>query len=208
VNAADRVRRIGLLGGTFDPPHLAHVALAQLALRHLFLDEVRWMPAGRPWQKMAGAGPVPSQAAHRVAMVSLAIQGEPRFVLDDREVHRQGPSYTVDTLKELRAEHPQARWFLIIGQDQLGRFDTWKDWRQLLQWVTLAVAARSGQPPTPPAAFSGVGASIEELPMPNMPVSSTELRRAVSRGEDISLLAGPAIAGYIAHHHLYQDATA
>lgn len=208
MNPADRVSRIGLLGGTFDPPHMAHLALAKLALSHLHLDQVRWMPAGRPWQKMVGSGPVPSQAAHRLAMVSLAIQDEPRFVLDDREVRRQGPSYTVDTLRELRAEHPDARWFLIIGQDQLGRFDTWKDWRQVLQWATLAVAPRSGQPLKPPAAFSGVEASIEALPMPEIPVSSTELRRAVSRGEDISPLAGEAIAGYIAHHHLYQDAAA
>ena len=199
-----RPLHIGLFGGTFDPPHRAHVALAHLALTHLGLDEVRWMPAGRPWQKLSSGGPAPTDAVHRVAMVALAIQGEPRFVLDDREVRRQGPSYTVDSVRELKAEHPLAQWTLIIGQDQLSRLDTWKDWPQLLQWVTLAVAGRSGTPPVPPEALKGHPLRLCELPLPDMPVSSTQIRQAVAQGEDISPLAGDAVARYIAQHHLYQ----
>ncbi len=201
-----RTQRIGLLGGTFDPPHQAHVALAHLALTHLGLDAVWWIPAGRPWQKLAAGGRTPTGASHRRAMVALAIQGEPRFVLDDRELRRQGPSYTVDSLRELRAEHPGVEWTLIIGQDQLSRFDTWRDWPQLLQWVTLAVAGRAGSAPQAPAALGGHPLRMQELPLPEMPVSSTLLRQAVARGEDISPLAGSAVARYIAQHHLYQSA--
>ena len=210
------LKRIGLFGGTFDPPHRAHLALAQLARDHLKLDEVRWLPAGQPWQKMTDARRALTAPEHRAAMVALTIQGEPRFVLDDRELRRQGPSYTIDSVRELMAEHAdaqrntlaevQCQWVLIIGQDQLGRFDTWRDWRELLQRVTLAVAGRAGTHPQPPAAFAGLEYALVELPLPAMPVSSTLLRDAVVRGEDIAPLAGPAVARYIAHHDLYRRA--
>ena len=105
--------KIGLLGGSFDPPHNGHVALARSALAHLALDELRWLPVGLQWQKRRR----PTRAADRQAMVALAIDGEPHFVVDDRELRRRGPSYTVATLRELNAEQP-AEWFLVIGQDQ------------------------------------------------------------------------------------------
>ena len=196
--------RSGLLGGRFDPPHLAHLSLAQTALHSLQLDEVRWLPAGQPWQK---AGREMAPGVHRAAMVRLLISGEPRFHLDECELHRPGATYTVDTVRDFRVQQPQAEFFLILGQDQFGRLDTWRDWQGLLADVTLAVAARGGQRPAPPAAFSKHPYRLELLPLPDMPVSSTALRRALARGDDVSPMVGEAVAGYIAQHYLYRGQT-
>ena len=201
---AGRPARIGLLGGSFDPPHLAHLALARTALNALQLDEVRWLPAGQPWQK---AGRQMAPGAHRAAMVRLLIAGEPDFQLDERELHRPGATYTVDTVREFRQQQPGVEFFLILGQDQYGRLDTWHDWQGLLAGITLALAARGGQRPTPPAALSGHPHRLEVLPLPDMPVSSTTLREALAQGDDVSLMVGQAVAGYIAQHHLYRGQT-
>ena len=201
---ASRPARIGLLGGSFDPPHLAHLALAHTALQTLHLDELWWLPAGQPWQK---ADRALEAGAHRAAMVRLLIQGEPRFRLDERELHRTGPTYTVDTVRECRAGLPKAAFFLILGQDQYGRLDTWRDWPALLQDVTLAVAGRAGQAPAPPAALAGHPHRLEVLPLPDIPVSSSALREALERGDEVSLMVGEAVAGYIALHHLYRGQT-
>jgi nicotinate-nucleotide adenylyltransferase len=201
---ASRPARIGLLGGSFDPPHLAHLALARTALQTLQLDELWWLPAGQPWQK---AGRALEAGAHRAAMVRLLIQGEARFRLDERELHRTGPTYTVDTVRECRAAHPEADFFLILGQDQYGRLDTWRDWPALLQDVTLAVAGRAGQAPAPPAALAGHPHRLEVLPLPDIPVSSSALREALARGDEVSPMVGEAVAGYIALQHLYRGQT-
>ena len=139
------MRRIGLFGGSFDPVHNAHLELARSALRDLSLDEVRWIPAGHPWQKTRQL----ADAAHRTAMVALAIEGEPRFVLDPIEVQRPGPSYMLDTVNDLQAAQPGAQWFLIIGQDQLAGLPTWHNAQELVRRVTLAVAGRPGAPLPP-----------------------------------------------------------
>jgi nicotinate-nucleotide adenylyltransferase len=201
---ASRPARIGLLGGSFDPPHLAHLSLARTALQTLDLDELWWLPAGQPWQK---AGRALEAGVHRSAMVRLLIQGEPRFRLDERELRRTGPTYTVDTVRECRAAHPEADFFLILGQDQYGRLDTWRDWPALLQDVTLAVAGRAGEAPAAPAALAGHPHRLEVLPLPDIPVSSSALREALARGDEVSLMVGEAVAGYIARHHLYRGQT-
>ncbi|TDM09948.1 MAG: nicotinate (nicotinamide) nucleotide adenylyltransferase [Ideonella sp. MAG2] len=140
------VQPIGLFGGSFNPPHLAHLALARLAIERLGLAQVLWMPAGQPWQK---AGQEVSHGPHRAAMVAELIAGEPGFVLDEREIHRSGPSYTLETVRQLQAEHPGAEIVLIIGQDQYARLHTWHGAAELLAAVTLAVAGREGQSPEP-----------------------------------------------------------
>ena len=201
---ASRPARIGLLGGSFDPPHLAHLSLARTALQTLDLDELWWLPAGQPWQK---AGRALEAGVHRSAMVRLLIQGEPRFRLDERELRRTGPTYTVDTVRECRAAHPEADFFLILGQDQYGRLDTWRDWPALLQDVTLAVAGRAGEAPAAPAATAVHPHRLEVLPLPDIPVSSSALREALARGDEVSLMVGEAVAGYIARHHLYRGQT-
>jgi nicotinate-nucleotide adenylyltransferase len=191
-------RRIGLFGGTFDPVHVAHLALAREALAALQLDEVRWVPAGQPWQKARALTP----AAHREAMVRLAIEGEPRFVLDRIELERTGPSYTLDTVRELQAREPSAEWFLLIGADQYAGLHTWRGWEDLLDRVVLAVGARPG--PLPPVAAAVVQRPHRSVPLTMMDVSSTEIRRRVAAGEDFSELVPPAVARYIDREGLYR----
>jgi nicotinate-nucleotide adenylyltransferase len=130
---------IGLLGGSFDPIHAGHLALARAALERLGLAQVRFIPAGHPWQK----GEI-TDAAHRARMVALAIAGEPRFTLDLSEVERPGPSYTIDTLRALRASlGPDVPLVLVLGADQMERLDTWREWQRLLDFAHIAVARRN-----------------------------------------------------------------
>ena len=189
--------RIGLFGGSFDPVHAAHVALARLALDELALDRLHWMPAGQPWQKERPLTP----AVHRVAMLQHAIAGEPRFVLDRREVDREGLSYTIDSVRELQAEHPGATLFLLIGQDQYAAFHTWAKWPELLDRVTLAVATR-------PGSVASARADVQQrghhaLPLPPHDVSATDIRQRVAQGLPIDHLVPPAVAAYIVSNGLY-----
>ncbi len=192
------MKRVGLFGGSFDPVHNAHVALARLALEQLELDEVRWIPVGQPSQKRRAL----SAAADREAMVRLAIAGEPRFVVDRLELRRRGVSYTLDTVRELAAAEPGTEWVLILGQDQYAVLHTWRDWRELVAGVTLAIANR-------PDAEARVNQQIARVPhqmvsLPMMDVSSTEVRRRVAAGESIADLVPPAVASYIERRRLYR----
>jgi len=190
-------RRIGLLGGTFDPVHNAHLALARVALDELALDQLRWVPAGRPWQKTRHI----TRAEHRVAMLDLAIAGEPRFVLERCELDRTGPSYTLDTVRELRQRESGVQWVLILGQDQFANLPTWHGWTELVSLVTLAVAARPGAVPVAGAQLQGP--TYVALPLPAMNVSGSNIRGHVARGEPIDDLVPPAVARYIGQHGLY-----
>jgi nicotinate-nucleotide adenylyltransferase len=197
-------RRIGLLGGTFDPPHFAHLALARAALETLNLSELHWLPAGKPWQKQ---GRQISAPEHRMAMVKAAIADERRYVLDAREVLREGPTYTIDTVEELQARAAlsgrRARWFLIIGADQLARFHTWHRWSELLQRVTLAVAQRPGAVASAHPQVRSI--DWEPIHMPQLHISSTEIRRRVAAGETIAEMVPPDVARYIDEHQLYRE---
>jgi len=200
-------RRIGLYGGSFDPVHQAHRVLADTALGQLALDELRWIPAGQPWQKTRRLAP----AEHRAEMIALAISDNPAFVLETCEVERPGPSYTLDTVNTLQQRQTgPAQWFLVIGQDQLAGFCTWHRWADLLQRVTLAVAGRAGVPVQAPAELLNSGHRIVALDMPSMSVSSTALRNRLAAGEPASSLAprmvAPAVARYIDRHGLYRTA--
>ena len=134
------MKRVGLFGGSFDPVHNAHVALAATALEQLRLDELRWIPVGQPWQKARRL----ADAADREAMVRLAIAGEPRFVLDRVELRRAGRPSPSTRCASWSPPSRATQWFLILGQDQYASLHTWHDWRELLDLVTLAVANRPG----------------------------------------------------------------
>lgn len=212
---------VGLLGGSFDPIHLGHLQLAQDALRQLGLAELRFIPAGRPWQK----GEV-TDATHRARMVLAAIGSEPRFTLDMREIERAGPTYTIDTLRELRAtlgNHVPLVW--IMGSDQFERLDTWRDWTRLLEHAHLAVARRADALLTPsyalqeyfnahwarPDAVRGSAQGrIVEIEMTPVDASATEIRALLGRppspGRDARLaeIVPAAVLDYIRAHHLYQ----
>ncbi len=192
--------RLGLFGGSFDPVHNAHGALASTALHTLQLDRVLWIPAGQPWQKARGM----TAAAHREAMVRLAIAHEPRFVLDDRELRRPGPTYTIDTVRELQAEQPDARLHLLIGQDQYAGLHTWVGWQELLQRVVLAVANR---PDAQPAAHPEVlRLPHHVVPLPLLEIAATDVRQRVAHGEGIDHLVPPEVARYIDQQGLYRPA--
>ena len=133
------IRRVGMFGGAFDPPHGAHRSLAEAAIEQLHLDVLHVLPTGQAWHK---SRPL-TDAAHRVAMCSLAFGDLPRVRIDQREIHRHGPSYTADTLAELQREYPQAELFLVLGADQLLAFRQWVRWQEVISLATLAVAARA-----------------------------------------------------------------
>jgi nicotinate-nucleotide adenylyltransferase len=195
------VSRVAIFGGTFDPPHRAHLALAHAALRSLALAEVRWIPTGHPWQKTRAVTP----AAHRVAMVEAAIrgsEGEARFVLDRIEVDRAGASYTIDTVKALDAREPGRAWVLLIGQDQYAGLHTWQGWRELLERCMLAVARRPGVAGSPAPEVLAVQHRV--VPLAMMDISSTDIRARVAAGRDIADLVPAEVAGYIARHGLYR----
>ena len=197
MNATER--RIGIFGGSFDPVHDAHVALAKLALAELRLDELIWVPAGQPWQKPRAITP----AEDRAAMVRLAIEGEPRFTLSRLEIERDGPSYTLDTVRALQAARPGLTWYLVIGQDQYAGFHTWHGWQELLGLVTLAIANRPDAPLAADPQVLRVPHAAVALPM--MDISSTDIRERIAQGQGTAGLVPAAVARYIARHHLYQD---
>jgi nicotinate-nucleotide adenylyltransferase len=190
-------RRIGLLGGTFDPVHNAHLALGRIAVDTLALNELRWVPAGTPWQKERVITP----AEHRIAMLQLALAGESRFRLERCEVERAGPSYTLDTVRELQQRESGTAWFLVIGQDQYANLPTWHGWQELLSRVTLAVAARPGAAAAADARLQGL--AYQALPLPPMEIAASALRQRVAAGQSIDGWVPAEVARYIDQHALY-----
>lgn len=191
------LRRIGLLGGAFDPPHNAHLAVARAALEQLGLDELRIIPTGQAWHK---SRPLTSPT-HRLAMVRLAFAGLPRVVIDERELARSGPTYTIDTLEALRSEQPHAEFYLVIGGDQWASFTTWRRWQDVAAQARLCVADRPDLARHGPA-----GLSVTHLKMAPMALSATDLREDLGAGRPIAQRADDlpvGVARYISEHHLY-----
>lgn len=191
-------RRIGLFGGAFDPPHLAHVALARVALEQLALDELRIIPTGNAWHKSRTLSPV----SDRLAMARLAFADLPGVVIDERELHRNGASYTIDTVLALLAEQPSAQLFLIMGGDQWAAFGTWHRWQELSQKVQLCVAARPDQ--AAPSFAHALPAQV--LRLPAMALSATAIRQQISdprMGKQWANLVPEPVARYISDHRLY-----
>lgn len=191
---------IGILGGTFDPPHAGHVAAAVAARKQLGLDEVRVIPA-RQAPLRTGA-PVAS-AADRIAMCRFAFAEHAWAVVDDRETRRAGTSWSVDTARELAREHPSARLVWILGADQLTRLDRWNDVASLCGLVEFAVLSRDGIPTSPPAALSSV-VRLTVLKAPPVQVSSTALREALRRGDSPRNGLPLGVARHIEERSLYQ----
>lgn len=193
--------RLGVFGGAFDPPHRAHVALARAAVEQLGLDELHVLPTGQAWHK---SRPL-SAADHRLAMAREAFAEVPRAFVDDRELRRSGPTYTIDTLRQLTAEHPQAELLLVIGADQAEALHSWRDSDQILRLATIAVAARARPDPNAPPFDIGSlrGARFATVELPPMPVSATQVRALAAAGQGIDHLVPPGVARYIALNHLY-----
>jgi nicotinate-nucleotide adenylyltransferase len=195
--------RIGILGGTFNPPHLGHLICAQEACLQLGLDRVTLIPARIPPHKPVEDEPGPE---HRLELCRLAIQGDERFAVSNVEIVRDGPSYTVDTLEELHSSAPENELFLIVGGDVAAGLQSWHRAERLLSLATVAVAKRRG---TSRAAVDG---ALRSLPggerarffrMPRIGISSTMLRDRVRAGQPIKYYVPDAVAGYIDQHRLY-----
>lgn len=197
----DTVPRVGMFGGAFDPPHVAHVALARAAVEQLHLDELRIFPTGDAWHKSQ----VLSPAGHRLAMARIAFEGLARTVVDDRELRRPGPTYTIETLRELKAQRPQARLFLVMGEDQAVALTRWREWQAITALATICMAARPATSADAPRALPAE-VQLMLLRLPEMPESATEVRARVAAGEGIDHLVPPGVASYIAQHSLYQPA--
>lgn len=195
------MKRIGLLGGSFDPVHLAHIALAQNALQSLGLAEVQLIPAANPWQRAA----LHATAEQRRDMLELAIAGHAGLVVNPTEIERGGATYTIDTLRALPQD---ARYVWLLGTDQLANFCTWRNWQDIASLVDLAVATRPGTelsaPPALAAHLLSQGRKLQELPFTPMPVSASEIRRRLAQGESTDGMLAAPVAAYIAAHHLYR----
>jgi nicotinate-nucleotide adenylyltransferase len=196
------VKRIGLMGGAFDPPHLAHSGLAQLACEQLQLDELRVIPTGQAWHKPRKL----TEASHRLAMAQLAFADLPKVTLDSREIERAGPSYTIDTLNDIRGEWPGSKFFLIIGADQAQALTTWRAWQEIVQKAIICVADRphSIRATSEFDAEKANPSRFRHLNMPAVAISATEIRARISAHMSVTALVRESVARYIADHHLYQ----
>lgn len=194
-------RRIGILGGSFDPPHVGHLAMAEAAKRQLGLDRVHVIPAAQaPLRDQAPLAAV----ADRILLLRLAFDPLAWAVVDDREVRRGGVSYSIDTARELVAEHPGDTLYWIIGADQLSRLHLWREAAALCRLVRLAVLARDGNPGAIDPSLAAV-ARVERLAAPEVAVSSTEIRRALAAGRPVGKALPPAVADCIQARNLYRS---
>ncbi len=182
--------KVGVFGGTFDPVHVGHLAIANAALDELGLDRVCFVPARRSPLKQDG--PIAS-AEDRLAMLAAAIQDEPRFRVTKVELDRKGPSFTVDTLESLRGE---GELFLILGSDAYADFERWREPARIRSLATVVLAARPGAPNAP--------ADVRMLDSPLMDISSRELRARAARGRSLRYLVPEAALRYIEEHRLYR----
>ncbi|MGA8864220.1 MAG: nicotinate-nucleotide adenylyltransferase [Gallionella sp.] len=216
-------KAIGILGGTFDPIHYGHLRLAEEMLELANLRQIRFIPAGTPPHRDAPQVP----ALHRSAMVRLAIADQPAFVLDEREVARTTPCYTVDTLRELRAElGAEQPLCLLMGGDAFLQLDTWHEWEQLFGLAHIVVGYRPGftledrihtvavglrrhyqqRLCAPDALAKRPAGGIAVLAIPELEISATLIRSRVAEKRSIRYLLPNTVADYIHQHHLYEHA--
>jgi nicotinate-nucleotide adenylyltransferase len=195
--------RLGILGGTFNPPHIGHLICAQEAHLQLGLDRVLVVPAPRPPHKAVADEP---GAEHRLEMCRLAFGEDPRFEISGMEMDRPGPSYTVDTLGVLHSRAPDSELFLIVGGDAAAGLPSWHQPERILSLARLAVARRRGTPSSAiDEALAGLdgGKRREFFRMPRIGISSTMVRERVAAGQPIRYLVPDAVADYIQEHSLY-----
>jgi nicotinate-nucleotide adenylyltransferase len=184
------VAAIGILGGTFDPVHNAHLAMARAARDSLKLKRVLFVPTGNPQYRE----PALASGRHRLEMLRLALAGERGFEIDPRELQPGASGYTVDTLRALHAEG-LSELCLLMGADQYAKLGSWHDPQEILRLARIAVFARPGIELKEP---------VNLVPMEPMPISSSDLRARAARGEDLSAFVPPGVANYIARHGLYR----
>jgi nicotinate-nucleotide adenylyltransferase len=192
--------RLGILGGTFDPPHIGHLLVASDAVEALELDRLLFVPAGvQPFK----IGVVEASGAQRLAMLELLVNGDPRFAVDPIEIDRTGLSYTVDTLAALARRHPASTRYLLIGEDLVGQIGSWRDAARIADLAEIVILARPGA-----AAASGADGSatlpMRRLDTRRIEISSSEIRARVHAGKSIHGFVPDAVAGFIESAGLYR----
>jgi nicotinate-nucleotide adenylyltransferase len=194
-----RRQRIGVMGGTFDPIHHGHLVAASEVAQSFDLDEVLFVPTGMPYQK-SGV----TESEHRYLMTVIATASNPRFTVSRVDMDRTGPTYTIDTLRDLRAQHPDAELYFISGADAIAQILDWKDVRELWSLAHFVAVSRPGHPLT----ISGLPESdVSLLEVPALAISSTDCRSRVSRGYPVWYLVPDGVVQYISKHHLYRSST-
>ena len=183
-------RPIGILGGTFDPVHNAHLAIAGAALRALDLQQILWIPTGAPPYRPA---PI-AAAAHRLAMLKLAIAGKPRYAVDERELQPGASGFTIDLLSSLHENFPDKSFTLLMGTDQYAKRETWHRWPDIEKRCEIAVFARPE---------SNLDARTKTIPMTPSSISASNIRARLARHEDVSSMLPPPVLAYIKEKGLY-----
>jgi nicotinate-nucleotide adenylyltransferase len=195
---AVKTRRLGVMGGTFDPIHHGHLVAASEVQVRFDLDHVAFVPSGQPWQK---EGRDVSPAEHRYLMAVIATASNPRFWVSRVDIDRPGPTYTIDTLRDLRASHPDAELFFITGADALEQILSWKDIDELFELARFVGVTRPGYDLSdahlPPDA-------VRLVEVPAMTISSSDCRQRVATGRPVWYLVPDGVVQYIAKHRLYR----
>jgi nicotinate-nucleotide adenylyltransferase len=192
-----RRRRIGIMGGTFDPIHNGHLVAASEVQQHFDLDEVLFVPTGQPWMK-----PAVTDSEHRYLMSVIATAANPRFTVSRVDIDRNGPTYTIDTLRDIRSLHPNADLFFITGADAIAQILDWKNVDELWSLAHFVAVSRPGHE----LVISALPAQeVSSLEVPALAISSTDCRNRVSRGFPVWYLVPDGVVQYISKHHLYRS---
>ncbi|AUH68469.1 MULTISPECIES: nicotinate-nucleotide adenylyltransferase [Gordonia] len=210
--AARAPRRIGVMGGTFDPIHNGHLVAGSEVAHRFGLDEVVFVPTGRPWQKEGDHAPDPSRlvspAEHRYLMTVIATASNPRFTVSRVDVDREGVTYTVDTLRDLRKTYPDDELYFITGADALETILSWHDWEDLFELANFIGVSRPGYELNATHLMEHLAAkpadALQMLEIPALAISSTDCRARAAAGRPVWYLVPDGVVQYIAKHGLYR----
>lgn len=192
-----RAPRIGVMGGTFDPIHHGHLVAASEVAQSFDLDEVVFVPTGEPWQKEKV-----TEGEHRYLMTVIATAANPRFTVSRVDIDRRGPTYTIDTLRDLKAQRPDAELFFITGADAVAQILSWRDHDELWDLAHFVAVSRPGHV----LSTDGLPTDdVSQLEIPALAISSTDCRRRVGEGNPVWYLVPDGVVQYIAKHHLYRS---
>ena len=194
------MNKIGIMGGTFDPIHHGHLVAASEAAYRFDLDKVIFVPTGQPWQK---ADRDVTDAEHRYLMTMVATASNPRFTVSRVDIDRVGPTYTIDTLRDIREFYPEAELYFITGADALASIMSWRDWEEMLAMAHFVGVTRPGYPLTRDMVPEDQRDNIELIDIPAMAISSTDCRERARGGEPVWYLVPDGVVQYIAKNHLY-----
>jgi len=192
-----RAPRIGVMGGTFDPIHHGHLVAASEVAQSFDLDEVVFVPTGEPWQKQKV-----TEGEHRYLMTVIATAANPRFTVSRVDIDRTGPTYTIDTLRDLKTQRPDAELFFITGADAVAQILSWRDHDELWDLAHFVAVSRPGHV----LSTDGLPTDdVSQLEIPALAISSTDCRRRVHEGNPVWYLVPDGVVQYIAKHHLYRS---